>query len=209
MSPRDDEGFTLIELVVTMALAVGVLLVVLQGFDLFSRSADTATRSTQAQNDARTAVDTMVTTLRQARIDPTSTPAVTPVATTPTATDVTISAWGGTTGDTKGYARFCTTGTGSGTTLQRGWVSTTATAPPASTCGVAANGWSYGVLVGGTLQTTQPVFTFQCGATACASYAAATAATAVGIRVAVGTGSTGSTSFNAVIHDAVAFRFQN
>lgn len=204
---RDDRGFTLIEMLVVMTMATTLLLVLLQGFDTFSRSASTATGATEAQNDARTAVSEMVSTMRQARIDTTATPAVTPVAAVPTTTDVTIAAWGGSNGDVPGFVRYCTTGTG--TTLQRGWVASSSATPPAGTCGASTGGWTFGRVLRGTLQAGQPVFTFQCGASACTSLAAATAATGIGIRLAVNTSSGGATAQSALIYDAVSFRYQS
>lgn len=65
---RDDDGFTLVELLVAMALSLVVLLAVLTSLDLFTKSAGGQTRTTDANAQVRAAMDRAVNDLRGAAV---------------------------------------------------------------------------------------------------------------------------------------------
>ena len=67
-SPRlaDESGFTVVELVVAFTLSVVILFGILNTLDEFSRSAARQTRVTDANDQARKAMDRIVSDLRQA-----------------------------------------------------------------------------------------------------------------------------------------------
>lgn len=64
---RGDDGVTLVELLVTMTVATIVLLAILDAADVFSATADTATRRSVSQEQLRSTMRDMTDTLRQAR----------------------------------------------------------------------------------------------------------------------------------------------
>lgn len=76
---RGEAGFTLVELLVTMTLALVVLLAVLQGADHFRSTSEASSRRTDVQEQLRRTLRTVVTELREA---PAPTGAVTPLANT-------------------------------------------------------------------------------------------------------------------------------
>lgn len=61
-----ESGFTVIELLVAMALSVGVMLVALQSLDLFTKTSGQQTRATDANTQVRAAMDRVVNDLRGA-----------------------------------------------------------------------------------------------------------------------------------------------
>jgi Tfp pilus assembly protein PilW len=63
---RDDAGFTVVEVVVAMGLSVVVLFAILTTLDTFSSHSARQTRVTDANAQVRTAMDRIVTDLRQA-----------------------------------------------------------------------------------------------------------------------------------------------
>jgi type II secretory pathway pseudopilin PulG len=65
-SPRDESGFTLVELLVAMTTTILVLFGVLTTLDHFSTSAAQQTRITEANDQVRNAIDRVVGDLRQA-----------------------------------------------------------------------------------------------------------------------------------------------
>ena len=102
----DDEGFTLVELLVTMTIAVVVLLAVLQGADLFRSTSEASSRRTDTQEQLRRTMRTVVSELRQA---PTPTGAVTPLANVGGAT---VSSSDLVVNTPSGWTRYCAGGTG-------------------------------------------------------------------------------------------------
>jgi prepilin-type N-terminal cleavage/methylation domain-containing protein len=65
--PRGEAGFTLVEMLVAMLLAVIVMLALLATLDSFSRNAARQSKKTDANGQVRQAMDRIVADLRQAR----------------------------------------------------------------------------------------------------------------------------------------------
>lgn len=63
---REDAGFTLVELLTTMAVLMIVLVATLRTFDAFSAGSDANSRLTQGEDAARRQVDAMTRSLRNA-----------------------------------------------------------------------------------------------------------------------------------------------
>lgn len=208
----DERGFTLIEVLVTMAVGIVVLFAILGAFDVFSRSAAVTDRATAAQDAARATVRNLVIVMRQGRVASGQTTPI-PVG-TPTRSDLVIAAYVGsatspTPGALAGWVRYCAATTGSQSSLVVGVrVGDAHLAPGPCAAGDTTNGWYHAVVLNGTLQAPGRLFdytTSACTGAACA-LPAGPAIQSVGIRVAVGTSPTAGAEFNSIVHDAVSFR---
>lgn len=207
---RDERGFTLVEVMVTMSLATIVLLATLGASEIFSTSAKSIDRSTAAQDSARTTVRSMVATLRQGRFAPGQDSPI-PAAWTPSRTDLTLATYvdaAGGTATAPGWVRYCAASTGTRSSLIMGVRTGDAyAAPGACSATDGTNGWTHKVVLDRTLLTAARLFDFtssSCSGAACLP--AAADVQAVGIRVAVGTSREVDGTFNSVVRDAVSFR---
>jgi len=207
---RDERGFTLIEVLVTMSVAIVVLFAILGASEIFGKSVTTASNAAGAQDSARTTVRSMVATLRQARFAPGQTSPV-PAAWTPSRSSLTIAAYvtnAGGTGTERGWVRYCTVTSGTQSSLIMGVRAGDAYLAP-GTCSATdtTNGWTHTLVLDRTLQNPQQLFDFSastCAATPCLP--AGPDIQAVGIRLAVGTSREEAGTFNSVVRDAVSFR---
>jgi prepilin-type N-terminal cleavage/methylation domain-containing protein len=207
---RDERGFTLVELLVTMSLATVVLLATLGASDIFSSSARSISRSTDAQDSARTTVRSMVATLRQGRPAPGQDSPI-PAGWTPSRSDLTLATYvdsAGGTATTPGWVRYCAAATGTRSSLIMGVRTGDAyAAPGACSATNTTNGWTHRVVLDRTLLTAARLFDFtssSCSGATCLP--AAADVQSVGIRVAVGTSREVDGTFNSVVRDAVSFR---
>ncbi|WP_354697462.1 hypothetical protein DSM112329_03092 [Paraconexibacter sp. AEG42_29] len=123
---RDDDGLTLVELLIAMSLSTIVLLATFQSFDVFSSETTKQTRQTGANDTARATMDRVVDDLRGAS-----------TIRTAAANDLVYSV---ATATGSRSVRLCVTGT----TLYQS--SSTTTTTPGSACGVAGTGWTQGVV---------------------------------------------------------------
>lgn len=195
---RDEGGFTLVELLVTMTLALVVLFAVLQGADIFRSTSEASTRRADTQEQLRRTLRTMVSELRQAPTPSGATsPLVSPSGAFMSSTDLVVNT-------RQGWTRYCAGGTGQ-TTL---YVSRTST-PPSGVCG---SGGAV-VVVRDLLRDAGRLFTYTARAdflsNGCAAAATApclppaTEVRGLGIRLAIAP-SAGSTPL--VTTSAVSFR---
>lgn len=208
----DERGFTLVELLVTMAVGMMVLIAILGAFEIFARSAVVTDKTTAAQDAARVAVRNLVTVMRQGRV---ATGQTTPIPTgTPTRSDLVVAAYvasatNPTPGALAGWVRYCASTTGSPSSLVVGVrVGDAYAAPGPCSATDTTNGWRHAVVLQGTLQAPGRLFDYTtnaCTGAACTAPAGPDIQT-VGIRVAVGTSPAAGAAFNSVVHDAVSFR---
>lgn len=215
MSPRlrttaDEDGFTLVEMMVTMTLAIVVLFAILGASDVFTKGASVTDKATAAQDSARSTVRTMVTTLRQGRV---ATGQTAPIpAGTPTRGDLRVatyvtSATNPDPGEVMGWVRYCSVTTGATSSLVIGVrAGDTDAAPGACSAADTTNGWTHGVVLDGTLRDPTRLFDFTSSAcTGASCLPTGPNIQAVGVRVAVGISPT-DTTFSSVVRDAVSFR---
>lgn len=201
----DDDGFTLVELLVAMSVGMIVLFAILGASDIFRTSTSTASQATAAQDAARASVREMVGSLRQGRV---ATGQTTPIPSQwmPSRQDLTVAAFVTPT-EQPGWVRYCASTTGSQSSLITGVrVGDTYAAPGSCSASDTTNGWTHAVLLNSTLQDPTQLFDFTsstCTGSPCLPIA--TAVQSVGIRVAVAR-SPGATGFGSVVRDAVSFR---
>lgn len=211
---HDQAGFTLVELLVTMVIAMIVLFATLQSADLFGSSAKRGNDVTAAQDAARQRVRDLVSFMRQGRV---ATGQTTPIPSqwAPSRSDLTVAAYlasatSPSPGEVAGWVRYCTVTTGQATSLLIGVRAGDAYAAPGA-CAVndTTNGWLYGVAVKDLIQAPSRLFNFT--STACIGTAAAAclpagiAVSTVGVQLAIAP-SVGATTLGSVITDAVSFR---
>ena len=207
----DERGFTLVELLVTMSMAVVVLFAVLGASDVFVRSAAIADKTTDAQDAARKAVRTMVHELRQGRVPSVPAGQISPLAPAPQSrTDLVVATYVATAGggEALGWVRYCAT-TGPGASLIVGTrVGDAYMAPGACAATDATNGWQHSTMLDGTLQEPERLFDYTTSACTGAGCPAPNGpdVESVGIRVAVGTSPDATARYNSVVRDAVSFR---
>jgi prepilin-type N-terminal cleavage/methylation domain-containing protein len=159
--PRRDEGFTLVELLVTMAIGTIVLLAILGASDVLGRTTNASSRLTNAQEMARRSVRVMTNDLRQASTA--SAAATTPLVQLSRSQLVVATVLDSSSGPQNGWVVYCVDGSGN---LLRGTRTATPYAAPGS-CGTGS-GWSFGRMVGGGVTTAPTLFTY----TADAAYTA-------------------------------------
>lgn len=213
-----DDGFTLVELLVTMFIATVVLFAVLQSADIFRRTTEAQSKTVDTQEQGRAALRTIVQDLREARpVTGASTPLVpTPPAATAAADDLVIAAFVPTaSGRVAGWRRYCVSPS-PGTTLYAGQRAADAYAAP-GICGVPSNGWTYTPLVIDRLRDGTKLFSFSADADfvthGCAVASAtpclppAAAIRGVGVRLSIA--DTPSASAARVTTGAVSFRNRN
>jgi Tfp pilus assembly protein PilW len=211
-----EDGFSLIELIVTMAVAMIVLFAVLQSADVFAKTPTTANDRTEAQDAARVTVRQLVQSLRQARLP---TGASTPVVrvTTGTTPEVVFASRSAAGADT--WSRVCVSA--DGRSLVAGTLANPTYAAPSTSCsaGDTTGGWAYSTLAANVLRDPATALTFDSascvggrqvagttGATAGAACTPTVAAiTTVGIRLAVAAKAADTTS-SSVVTDAVNLR---
>ena len=212
LAAADERGFTLIEMLVTMTLAVMVLFAILGAFEVFSTSAAVTDKATAAQDAARANVRNLVIIMRQGRV---ATGQTTPIPVgTPTRSDLVVAAYVSSAtspapGAVMGWVRYCAATTGSQSSLIVGVRAGDGYLAP-GTCSASdtTNGWSHAVALNGTLQNPTRLFdytTSTCTGAAC-PLPAGPAVQTVGIRLAVGTKPGADETFNSVVRDAVSFR---
>jgi prepilin-type N-terminal cleavage/methylation domain-containing protein len=208
---RDERGYTLIELLVTMSVGMIVLFAILNAADIFQRSANTASNVAGAQDTARAQVREIVTFLRQGRV---ATGQSTPIPTqwTPSRSDLTVAAYVAgpalaDPGDTAGWIRYCTITSGTQSTLLVGVrVGDAYAAPGACSPADTTNGWAYQRVAAGTLRNASRLFDFtSASCTGGTCLPAAAAVETVGINLALASTS-GASSPASVIRNAVSFR---
>lgn len=207
---RDDRGFTLIEVMVTVTLSLVVLFAILGASEIFGKSATTIDRSTGAQDSARTTMRTMVATMRQARFAPSQTSPV-PSTWAPSRSDLTFAAYVPSTDGTTtvaGWVRYCAVTTGTQSSLIAGArIGDAYMAPGPCSATDTTNGWSHATMLNGTLQGPAQLFDFTSAAcTGAACLPAGPEVRAVGIRIGVGTSRVAVGTHNSVVRDAVSFR---
>lgn len=219
---RDEAGFTLIEVMVTMTLGIVVLLAILGASDIFGRSVTTIDRAAGAQDSARTTMRSMVSAMRQARFapPPATPPGSTwtspiPSAWTPSRSDLTFAAYVPTAtgaGTEKGWVRYCAVTGGTQGSLVAGLLRGDAyAAPGACSATDTTNGWTHSLVLDRTLQNPDSLFDYTastCTTVTAASpcLPAAAAVQSVGIRLAVSTDRESAGTFSSVVRDAVTFR---
>ena len=201
-----EAGFTLVELLVTMTLAVIVLFAILGASDVFVRSAAVTDKTTAAQESARVTVRSMVYELRQGRV---VTGHTTPIAGTPSRTDLVVATYVKAAGGAEqlGWVRYCATAGPHASLVMGTRVGDAYAAPGPCSAGDTTNGWVHRTMLDGTLQDPERLFDFTtstCTGAACAP--AGPDIESVGIRVAVGTSPGADAAFNSVVRDAVSFR---
>lgn len=141
-----DDGFTLIELLVAMVLSLIVLFATLKTFDLFTANQAQQTRSTDANDRARSTMDRVVDDLRGAA-----------VIRRATATDLIYSV--AQAGGTLRTERLCVAPGASTSTLHRATVTAATYTASTAVCGVADSGWTSG-RVASLPPTTTTAFTY-------------------------------------------------
>lgn len=203
-----EHGFTLVELLVTMSLAMVLLFAILGASDLFNKSAVIADKTTAAQDTARMTVREMVHVLRQARS--VGTPGSV-IGGSPTRSDLVVatyvtSATNPAPGSLPGWVRYCATSSGS---LVVGVVASDAyVAPGACAAGDTPGGWHQTVALDRLLQDPTHLFDFTTSACTGGSCPLPNGADveAVGVRLAIGTGPGADARYSSVVRDAVSFR---
>lgn len=206
---RDERGFTLVEILVTMTLAMIVLFAILSASELFGKSATTISTATEAQDAARTNVRSMVASLRQARFAPGQTSPI-PAAWTPSRSDLTIAAYVPTAagGTAAGWMRYCAATSGTQSSLVAGVrVGDAYQAPGTCSATDTSNGWTHAVVVDRNLQNPGALFDFSsssCSGATCLP--AGPAVQAVGIQLAIGSSRESTGTTKSVVRDAVSFR---
>jgi prepilin-type N-terminal cleavage/methylation domain-containing protein len=208
----DERGFSLIELLVTMAVSIVVLFAILGAFEVFSTSAAVADKTTAAQDAARANVRNLVIVMRQGRV---ATGQTTPIPIgTLTRGDLVVAAYvasatSAVPGALPGWVRYCAATAGSQSSLIVGVrVGDTYKAPGACSASDTTEGWSHAVVLNGTLQNPTRLFdytTSACTGGTC-PLPAGPDVQSVGIRLAVGTKPGANETFNSVVRDAVSFR---
>lgn len=208
----DERGFSLIELLVAMAVAVTVLFAILGAFEVFTTSAAVTDKTTAAQDAARASVRNLVIIMRQGRVASGQT---TPIpAGTPTRSDLVVAAYvssatSASPGALKGWVRHCAQTAGSQSSLVVGVrVGDAYLAPGPCSAGDTTNGWYHAVVLNGTLQDPERLFDYTtrfCTGGTC-PLPSGPDVESVGIRLAVGTKPGGDEAFNSVVRDAVSFR---
>lgn len=209
---RDDEGFSLLELLVAMAISTVVLLAILNSADLFTSSANRAGDASKAQESARRQLRSMVVFLRQGRIA-TGQTSVIPSQWTPSRTDLTAAAYVASTtepipGDVAGWVRYCvaTNLDGDSSLIVGVRQGDTYVAPGACTVGSGPSGWIQSVAIKDRLAATTMLFNYAsstCAGATCLP--AGTAVSTVGIRMATAPAHA-TTTLTTVLTDAVSFR---
>jgi prepilin-type N-terminal cleavage/methylation domain-containing protein len=207
-----ERGFSLIEMIVVMAVGMTVLMAVLGAFQIFSTSAAVTDKTTAAQDAARATVRNLVIILRQGRV---ATGQTTPIPTgTPTRSDLVTAAYVQSATDARpgtlqGWVRYCAATSGSQSSLIVGVrVGDAYLAPGTCSASDTTNSWRHAVVLNGTLQDPTRLFdytTSSCTGAAC-PLPSGPAVQSVGIRVAVGTKPGAGATFNSVVRDAVSFR---
>jgi hypothetical protein len=184
-----DEGFALVELLVTSSLALVVLLAILGALDVFSGTSSATARAPIAEETARATLRQMVDDLRQARVP---TGETTPIDHTSTGAtgDLVAAAWldDGTAAPRAGWLRYCVTADGRSLVAARRYAAAWPGAPGA--CATTSTtdpalGWVARAIVPGSL-VPGGVFTFTsdaCFGTTGSCPPAATAVRAIGIRL--------------------------
>jgi len=155
---RREDGHTLIELLVTMTLAVLVLGVVLLIGQLFTTHSGSVNKLTQVEDDSRSQMSRMVRLIRDA---PQRATATNPIAIARTH-DLIIA--GTSSAGAPIWVRFCTSGA-SNQILRLGTMTRTTTSPtdPGAACPAGVSGgWTYGTLVSSGLLTPDSLFTYVC-----------------------------------------------
>jgi prepilin-type N-terminal cleavage/methylation domain-containing protein len=205
---RDDEdGFTLVELLVTMTIATIVMFAILNGSDAFLKHSRNAENAAGAQDSAREAMRGMVAFLRQGR-RPTGQSTPVPSSWTPSRSDLTVAAYvtsatNPTPGTLPGWIRYCAA---SGSLIV-GVRAVDAYAAPGTCTAGDVNGWHHTVLIAGALRDTNKLFDFTSDAcTGATCLPLGSAVRAVGIRLAIGTAVGSAAAPLSVVRDAVSFR---
>jgi prepilin-type N-terminal cleavage/methylation domain-containing protein len=172
MTPRQpvlrstDEGFTLVEVLVTMLIAVVVLFAILQSGQFLQRTTAASSRLTGAQEDSRRIMRDLTQEARQAA-DVSAGTAAAPLVALSRSSLVFATVLEAAGGSMAGWVRYCATPDGR---LLRGQRTVAPTAgEAASACGAAGAGWAYGTVLDGALVDGARVFSF----TASATYAGA------------------------------------
>ncbi|MEV4418805.1 hypothetical protein AB0L40_02375 [Patulibacter sp. NPDC049589] len=220
---EDDDGFTLVEVLVTATLSIVVLLAILLSADVFGSSTEAASRQAGSQEIGRATLRQITDDVRQARQPAGEANPIghTPVSSrndliaatyAPSATGVRQAAW----------VRYCSTADGK-TLLTAVRIADAYPGPP-GTCAVptpaSANpdptaGWHYAPLIVGTLRGANTLFTYSsdtCFGTTptvtngCTTLLTADSVRTVGIRISVANGAAGGDGRPTVLQGAVSLR---
>lgn len=208
---REDAGLTLVELLITMTLAMVMLLATYAAADTLMRGNEKIDRKSDAQQEARRAVSTVVDQLRDARPAPGDT---TPLAVQSLPTRSSIVFASRLTRDDgptalPGWVRICATATTGTARVLVGTRTANAYADPgACSTSNTANGWTYGPLLARDITNPGQLFNFSSGSCVGAACAPTTAAlvraiTTVGVNLRIDAGR-GDPAF--IAGDAVAVR---
>lgn len=210
---REDAGLTLVELLITMTLALVLLLATYAAADALMRGNEKIDRKSDAQQEARRAVSTVVDQLRDARPAPgDTTPLATQIQSLPTRSSIVFAArLSRDDGPTAlpGWVRICATATTGSAQVLVGTRTANAYADP-GVCSTAttSNGWSYGPLMARNITNPGRLFNFSSGSCVGATCAPTTAdlaraITTVGVSLEIDAGRD-DPSF--IAGDAVAIR---
>ena len=161
---RRDDGFTLVELLTTMAIALVVLMAVLGASDVFSRTTNAATNLSVAQESSRATLRDMVTLLREARLPVGE---ASPIQHTNTGVpgDLVAASFVADVSGARvaGFTRYCVTGRSLliGTRVAESWADAGPPGACAATTGAdPAVGWVYRPLFDGSLRGDGAVFDY-------------------------------------------------
>lgn len=210
---REDHGFTLVEVLVTMALSTIVLFAILGAFDVFSRTSASATNLVTSQESARATLRDMSDALRQSRLPAGET---TPIQHTPTGStgDLVAASWVDDTSGVQqaGWVRYCVSGSSLlfGRRIGETWAGAGAPGPCAPTTGTdPAAGWVYAKAIDGALANSS-VFDFtsdSCfGGTGTACPPLAADVRSVGIRLGITDGAGRPAARGTTLYGAVSLR---
>lgn len=183
---RDDRGLTLVELLVTMTLALVVLLGVLSAGDALLSGTSKVDRRADVQDQARRALADVIGQLRDARpIAGTSSPLVTGTP-LPSRSSIVFSARlanGDAPGTVTGWVRVCATATTGRAAVLIGRRLDASYADPGS-CDATntVNGWSYGRLLVRDITDGGRLFDFASDSCVGASCTPSSAVTAAAVR---------------------------
>jgi prepilin-type N-terminal cleavage/methylation domain-containing protein len=204
---EDDAGFTLVELLVTMSIAVVLLIAILQASEIFRSSSQASGRIADVQETSRQVLRTITSDLRQAR---SPAPGVTPLLNTDPGSRRDLIAAVYRNDGSPGWVRYCVSADDQSLLVgQVAGLNFPPGGPGPCAINAASSGWQYGPLVDGRLSDPDRLFDFTTDS--CTGYATACTRIAskirtVGIRLALRDSNATSGGRSIVTRGAVALR---